>query len=170
MEVMEEVREAMKIGGTNRETMKAENRVLLMDVEFCNGEKITVSGNDISIIERFEAAGEELEALADDMEKRETEEKTAKEKIAERREFSEKAAEIMDGVFGEGTTRKYFGDVYEAIPDFCPDVECFMDFWDSLIPVIERLSDHKVKLEKLASKQRMDKYVPQDHKKPSAKK
>lgn len=167
---MEEVREAMKIGGTNRETMKAENRVWLMDVEFCNGEKITVSGNDISIIERFEAAGEELEVLADDMEKRETEEKTAKEKIAERREFSEKAAEIMDGVFGEGTTRKYFGDVYEAIPDFCPDVECFMDFWDSLIPVIEKLSDHKVKLEKLASKQRMDKYVPQDHKKPSAKK
>ena len=170
MEVMEEVREAMKIGGTNRETMKAENRVWLMDVEFCNGEKITVSGNDISIIERFEVAGEELEALADDMEKRETEEKTAKEKIAERREFSEKAAESMDGVVGEGTTRKYFGDVYEAIPDFCPDVECFMDFWDSLIPVIERLSDHKVKLEKLASKQRMDKYVPQDHKKPSAKK
>lgn len=167
---MEEVREEMKIGGTNRETTKAENRVWLMDVEFCNGEKITVSGNDISIIERFEAAGEELETLADDMEKRETEEKTAKEKIAERREFSEKAAEIMDGVFGDGTTRKYFGDVYEAIPDFCPDVECFMDFWDSLIPVIERLSDHKVKLEKLASKQRMDKYVPQDHKKPSTKK
>ncbi len=167
---MEEVREEMKIGGTNRETMKAENRVWLMDVEFCNGEKITVSGNDISIIERFEAAGEELETLADDMEKRETEEKTAKEKIAERREFSEKAAEIMDGVFGEGTTRKYFGDVYEAIPDFCPDVECFMDFWDSLIPVIDRLSDHKVKLEKLASKQRMDKYVPQDHKKPQRRK
>lgn len=167
---MEEVREEMKIGGTNRETMKAEKHVWLMDVEFCNGEKITVSGNDISIIERFEAAGEELEALADVMEKREAEEKTAKEKIAERREFSEKAAEIMDGVFGEGTTRKYFGDVYEAIPDFCPDVECFMDFWDSLIPVIERLSDHKVKLEKLASKARMDKYMPQDHKKPSAKK
>lgn len=167
---MEEVREEMKIGGTNRETMKAENHVWLMDVEFCNGEKITVSGNDISIIERFEAAGEELEALADVMEKREAEEKTAKEKIAERREFSEKAAEIMDGVFGEGTTRKYFGDVYEAIPDFCPDAECFMDFWDSLIPVIERLSDHKVKLEKLASKARMDKYMPQDHKKPSVKK
>lgn len=167
---MEKVREEMKIDGINRESMKAENHVWLMDVEFCNGEKIAVSGNDISIIERFEAAGEELEALADDMEKKETEEKTAKEKIAERREFSEKAAEIMDGVFGEGTTRKYFGDVYEAIPDFCPDVECFMDFWDSLIPVIEKLSGHKAKLEKLASKQRMDKYVPQDHKKPSAKK
>lgn len=154
---------------TNREIMKAENHVWLMDVEFCNGDKITVSGNDISIIERFEAAREELEALADDMEKRETEEKTAKEKIAERREFSEKATEIMDGVFGEGTTRKYFGDVYEVIPDFCPDAECFMDYWNSLIPVIERLSNHKVKLEKLASKARIDKYMPQDHKKPQGK-
>lgn len=44
------------------------------------------------------------------------------------------------------------------------------DFWDSLIPVIERLSDHKVKLEKLASKAHMDKYMPWDYKKPSAKK
>ncbi len=83
-----------------------------------------------------------------------------------RRGFSEKSAGIMDGVFGEGTTRKYFGDIYEAIPDFCPDLECFLDYWNSLIPVIERLSDHKVKLEKLASKQRMAKYQPQDHKKP----
>lgn len=39
------------------------------------------------------------------------------------------------------------------------------DFWDSLIPVIERLSEHKIKLEKLASKKRMAKYQPQDHKK-----
>ena len=91
------------------------------------------------------------------------------EKIAVRREFSEKATAIMDGVFGEGTTRKYFGDIYAVIPDFCPDLECFLDFWDSLIPVIERLSDHKVKLEKLASKQRMSKYQPQDHKKPQRK-
>lgn len=44
-------------------------------------------------------------------------------------------------------------------------MECFFDFWDSLIPVIERLSEHKIKLEKLASKKRMAKYQPQDHKK-----
>lgn len=166
---MNEIREEMKIDGVSRESMKVENHVLLMDVEFCNGDKITVSGNDISIIEKFEAAGEELVSLADNMEKKESEEKTSNEKIADRREFSEKASEIMDSVFGEGTTKKYFGDVYEAIPDFCPDVECFMDFWNSLIPVIERLSNHKIKLEKLASKQRMAKYVPQDHKKKGAK-
>lgn len=153
----------------NREAMQVENRVWIMDVKFCNGEKITVSGNDISIIERFEVAREELEALADDLEKKESEGKSAKEKIAQRREFSEKAAEIMDNVFGKGTTRKYFGDIYESIPDFCPDVECFMDYWNSLIPVIERLSDHKVNLEKLASRRRMGKYQPQDHKKPGSK-
>lgn len=163
------INEEVQMDVKNREAMQVENRVLLMDVKFCNGEKITVSGNDISIIERFEIAGEELEALADDLEKKEFEGKSAKEKIAQRREFSEKAAEIMDNVFGKGTTRKYFGDVYEAIPDFCPDVECFMDYWDSLIPVIERLSDHKVNLEKLASRRRMGKYQPQDHKKPGSK-
>ena len=75
----------------------------------------------------------------------------------------------MDSVFCEGTTRKFFGDVYAVIPDFRPDLECFLDFWDSLIPVIERLSEHKVKLEKLASKRRMAKYVPQDHKRKGAK-
>lgn len=166
---IKKINEEVQMDVKNREAMQVENRVLLMDVKFCNGEKITVSGNDISIIERFEIAGEELEALADDLEKKEFEGKSAKEKIAQRREFSEKAAEIMDNVFGKGTTRKYFGDVYEAIPDFCPDVECFMDYWDSLIPVIERLSDHKVNLEKLASRRRMGKYQPQDHKKPGSK-
>lgn len=166
---MAEIKEELKLDGVSRESMKAENHVWLMDVEFCNSDKITVSGNDISIIERFESAGEELEALADEMEKKDAEDGSYKEKIAVRREFSEKAAAIMDSVFGEGTTRKYFGDVYDVIPDFCPDLECFLDFWNSLIPIIERLSDHKVKLEKLASKQRMAKYQPQDHKRKGAK-
>lgn len=166
---IKKINEEVQMDVKNREAMQVENRVWLMDVKFCNGEKITVSGNDISIIERFEVAREELEALADDLEKKESEGKSAKEKIEQRREFSEKAAEIMDNVFGKGTTRKYFGDIYESIPDFCPDVECFMDYWNSLIPVIERLSDHKVNLEKLASRRRMGKYQPQDHKKPGSK-
>ena len=166
---MEEIREEMKIEGANRESFKVDNHVWLMDVKFPGGDKITVSGNDISIIERFELAREELEALADEMEKKDIEDGSYREKIAVRREFSEKAEAIMDSVFGEGTTKKYFGDVYAVIPDFCPDLECFIDFWNSLIPVIERLSDHKVKLEKWASKARMAKYQPQDHKKPKRK-
>lgn len=155
------------------EEMRADNRVQITKVYLGGGSDfIYVSGNDISIIDRFMDAGSKLEALAEEMEKNAPEggERDVSHEIADRKEFSEKATAIMDGVFGEGTTRKFFGDVYAVIPNFQPDMECFLDFWDSLIPVIERLSEHKIKLEKLASKQRMAKYVPQDHKKPSAKK
>ncbi|MCM1219817.1 MAG: hypothetical protein NC548_35550 [Lachnospiraceae bacterium] len=149
------------------EEMRADNRVQITKVYIGGGDDfIYVSGNDISIIDRFLDAGNKLESLAEEMEKKapEGEERDITKEIEERKEFSEKAAAIMDGVFGEGTTRKFFGDVYAVIPNFQPDLECFLDFWDKLIPVIERLSEHKIKLEKLASKQRMAKYQPQDHK------
>lgn len=162
---MEKIEE-MKIE-KNQEEMRIDNRVQLTKVYLGGRDDfIMVSGNDISIIDRFLAAGNDLETLASEMEKKEseTDEKDYQKQIDERKHFSDKATEIMDGVFGEGTTRKFFGDVYEEIPNFQPDLECFLDFWDSLIPVIERLSEHKIKLEKLASKQRMAKYQPQDHK------
>lgn len=160
--------EELRIENTNTEEIRIENRVQLTKVYVGGGEDyIVVSGNDISIIDRFLSAGEELETLAAEMEKKEakSDEKNYKKEMEERKYFSEKATEIMDGVFGEGTTKKFFGDVYKEIPNFCPDLECFIDFWDSLIPVIERLSEHKVTLEKLAGKQRMAKYQPQDYKK-----
>lgn len=164
--------EEMKIEKTETEEMRIDNRVQLTKVYVGGGDDfIVVSGNDISIIDRFLAAGEELETLAAELDKKEHDvgENDYKKEMEIRREFSEKATAIMDGVFGEGTTRKFFGDVYEVIPNFQPDAECFIDFWDSLIPVIERLSEHKIKLEKLASKQRMAKYQPQDHKRKGAK-
>lgn len=166
--------EEMKIENENKkiEEMRIDNRVLLTKVYVGGGDDfITVSGNDISIFERFQAAGKELTDLAEEMENKESEsgETDYKKEIEERKYFSDKAAEIMDGVFGDGTTRKFFGDAYAAIPNFQPDIECFVDFWDSLIPVIERLSDHKIKLQKLASKQKMSKYVPQDHKRKGTK-
>lgn len=164
--------EEVKIEKTEAEEMRIENRVQLTKVYVGGGDDfIVVSGNDISIIDRFLAAGEELEALAAELDKKESEvsESDYKKEMDIRREFSEKATAIMDGVFGEGTTQKFFGDVYAVIPNFQPDAECFLDFWDKLIPVIERLSEHKIKLEKLASKQRMAKYQPQDHKKPQRK-
>lgn len=159
-----------KTENPNTEEIRIANRVHLTRVYVGGGDDfIVISGNDISIFDRFRAAGDELEMLVLEMEKKEsevTEEKDFKKEIEDRKHFSERATSIMDGVFGEGTTRKFFGDVYDEIPDFQPDLECFIDFWDSLIPVIERLSEHKIKLEKLASKQRMAKYVPQDHKRP----
>lgn len=157
---------------SNIEEMRIDNRVQLTKIYVGGGDDfIVISGNDISILDRFMAAGRELERLAGEMEGKEPQNSEAdhEQEIEERKLFSDKAAGIMDGVFGEGTTRKFFGDVYEVIPNFQPDLECFLDFWDSLIPVIERLSEHKVKLEKLASKQRMAKYQPQDHKKPKGK-
>ena len=166
--------EEMKIENENTKTeeIRIDNRVTLTKVYVGGGDDfIVISGNDISIFDRFRAAGDELTALAEEMEKKESEagEMDYKKEIEEHKYFSEKATAIMDGVFGEGTTRKFFSDVYAVIPNFQPDLECFLDFWDSLIPVIERLSEHKIKLEKLASKQRMSKYQPQDHKKPSKK-
>ena len=164
--------EEMKIEKTETEEMRLENRVQLTKVYVGGGDDfIVVSGNDISIIDRFLAAGEELETLAEKLDKKESEvsENDYKKEMEIRKEFSEKATAIMDGVFGEGTTRKFFSDVYAAIPNFQPDAECFIDFWDKLIPVIERLSEHKIKLEKLASKQRMAKYQPQDHKRKGTK-
>ena len=163
--------EEMNLESNKTDEMKAENRVWLTKVVFSGGESITVSGNDIAIIDRFIDAGNELEKLVGEMEKKESEvgKNDYKKEIEIHKEFSDKATEIMDNVFGEGTTQKFFGDVYAVVPNFQPDVECFMDFWDSLIPVVERLSEHKVKLEKLASKQRMAKYQPQDHKRASTK-
>lgn len=164
--------EEMKIEKTEAEEMRIYNRVQLTKVYVGGGnDYIVVSGNDISIIDRFIAAGEELEVLAEELDKKESEagENDYKKEIEIRKEFSEKATEIMDSVFGEGTTQKFFGDVYSEIPNFQPDAECFIDFWDSLIPVIERLSEHKIKLEKLASKQRVAKYQPQDHKRKGTK-
>lgn len=157
--------EEIKIEKNEAEEMRIDNRVQITKVYVGGGDDfIVVSGNDISIIDRFLAAGSQLETLASDMEKSETDENDYEKQMEERKRFSDRAAKIMDGVFGDGTTRKFFGDVYAVIPNFQPDLECFIDFWDSLIPVIERLSEHKVKLEKLASKKRMEKYQPQDHK------
>lgn len=164
--------EKMKIEKTEVEEMRIDNRVTLTKVYVGGGDDyIVISGNDISIFDRFRAAGDELTELAEEMEKKESAdgEMDYKKEIEERKYFSEKATAIMDGVFGEGTTRKFFGDVYAVIPNFQPDLECFLDFWDKLIPVIERLSEHKIKLEKLASKQRMAKYQPQDHKRKGTK-
>lgn len=164
--------------------MRIENRVQLTKVYVGSGnDYIVVSGNDISIFERFKNAGNELEKLADELELKDAEirkkydgkenseiDSADREKIIGiKKEFSQEAEKIMDGVFGEGTTKKFFGDVYAVIPTFQPDLECFLDFWDKLIPVIERLSEHKIKLEKLASKKRMSKYQPQDHKRKGAK-
>ena len=179
--------EAVRIESTSKmEEIRIENRVQLTKVYIGSGDDfIIVSGNDNSIVKRFLNARNNFIALAESLESK-SNEIIEKYDAAEGEEiefspsdidrmyelegeFAVQAEQIMDSVFGEGTTKKFFGDVYEVIPNFVPSEESFMDFFDALNHVIERLSEHKVKLEKLASQKRMSKYQPQDHKKPQKK-
>lgn len=81
-------------------------------------------------------------------------------------DFSRDAARTIDGIFGADTVRKYFREIYEEIPDFLPDADCIIDFFEQITPVIEKLFDRKVERQMAASKARLAKYQPQDHKKP----
>ena len=95
--------EEVKIENENTKTeeIRIDNRVTLTKVYVGGGDDfIVISGNDISILDRFMAAGDELTALAEEMEKKESEsgEMDYKKEIEERKYFSEKATAIMDGV------------------------------------------------------------------------
>ena len=73
-------------------------------------------------------AGDELTALAEEMEKKESEtgEMDYKKEIEERKYFSEKATAIMDGVFGEGTTQKFFGDLVFSLSIFISSISAIL--------------------------------------------
>lgn len=58
--------------------------------------------------------------------------------------FSEKAEIIIDDILGAGTTRKYFRDLYENIEHFTPYAKCYIDFYDQMLPVLEKLFKRKV--------------------------
>lgn len=47
--------------------------------------------------------------------------------------------EKLDGIFGEGTIRKYFRAFYEINPDFVPNDECIYDFLDEMTPVLNEM-------------------------------
>lgn len=78
-------------------------------------------------------------------------------------QFSKDAVAVIDGIFGEGTVKKYFRNIIEEIPDFLPDVDCILDFFEKITPEIEKLFNRKVEERKKKSKERMAKYQPQDH-------
>lgn len=171
-------------GNTKVEEIRINNRVTLTRVFFGTDDNfIVVSGNDASIYLKFVNARKKFLSLADALESEELkikenykgdENAEISDEDEERilglyRNLSDESEKIMDGVFGEGTTRKFWKDVYEVIPDFVPKVEAWMDYFDSLIPVAERLSDHSERLEKLSSMKRMAKYAPQDYKRKGTK-
>ena len=84
-------------------------------------------------------------------------------------QFSKDAVSVIDSIFGDGTVKKYFRNIIEEIPDFLPDVDCILDFFDKITPEMEKLFNRKVEERKKRSKERMAKYQPQDHRKPVSK-
>lgn len=81
------------------------------------------------------------------------------EKIRAKVRFCEEAAERVDSVFGQGTLRKYFREHYENIPDFMPYTECFIDFFERIAPVLEKLSGRKVEEQDKADVMSMPQYT-----------
>lgn len=84
--------------------------------------------------------------------------------------FSKDAVKIVDGIFGEGTVRKYFKESYDNVPDFMPDAYCIIDFFEKVTPVVEDVFNRHVERRKKESMERMAKYQPRDHEKPQRKK
>ena len=84
-------------------------------------------------------------------------------------DFSKEAVSVIDGIFGTDTVKKYFRNICEEIPDFLPDANCIFDFLEKIAPVLEDLFGSKIEREQKASKARMAKYQPQNHKRPQRK-
>lgn len=148
-----------------------------------HGDKIYISGEDSTVFDRFvncfdfiikQAKEKEAELVGiekkyDGKDSVEDEIEMVVEMSRVNVDFSNKAVEQIDGIFGEGTVKKYFRDHYEKIPSFLPGVDCFMDFLEQISPVMEKIFGQTVKNRELASKARMSKYQPQDHKRKGAK-
>ena len=144
-----------------------------------HGDKIEISGNDAALFDKFANGYDKIVKMADEMPGRleAVEKETAdKDDITKavaisrvRVDFCEKAIGIIDEIFGEGTAKKSFRDYYESIPDFLPDEDLFIAFFEKFTPIMEDIFDRKIKRQEKASKARMAKYQPQDHKRKGSK-
>ena len=145
------------------------------------GDKIYVSGDDASLWNRFYDGYRKIQCLSDETRKKlegfekehpDTENEDFDQVegvIKSRTEFCEKAIAIIDDIFGAGTARKSFREYYESIPGFIPDENKFAAFFDVMSPIIEDIFKRKMDRDKKESKQRMEKYKPQEHKNPQRK-
>lgn len=146
-----------------------------------HGDKIQISADNASLFDKFanghdkiiKMAGEmpgKLEAVEKEFDGKEDSDITKAVSMSRVRvDFCEKAIGIIDEIFGEGTAKKSFCDGYEAMPDFLPDEDLFIAFFEKMTPIMEDIFNRKIKRQQKASKARMAKYQPQDHKKPQRK-
>lgn len=145
-------------------------------------DKILVSGDDANLWDKFCQGYKKIGEMANKVSKKleeiekkypDVEGKISSQRIAEtsrvRVEFCESGIAVIDGIFGEGTAKKSFRDYYETIPDFLPDEDKFMAFFETMTPIMEDIFKRKIERSEKASKARMAKYQPQDHKRKGSK-
>lgn len=163
----------MDVSSVKKESVKL-HKIELNDT----GDYIIISADDPKLFDRFVSGFNQIMDMAEEMPKKleaiekqysgKDDFKAVLEKTSAMSKvnvtFSEEAVVIIDGIFGEGTIRKFFAEVYKEIPDFLPDSDCIIDFLEKITPIVEKTFDRKLQ----SRKARMAKYQPQDHKKPTS--
>ena len=161
-----------------------ESEVSLAKIELnSQGDYVMVSTDDSTLFDRFSAGYKHISELADSIpakleeiekqyEGKEDFPSIMEKTVAMSRVnvgFSKEAVAVVDGILGEGAVKKHFRSIYEEIPEFLPDADCFIAFLEELTPIMEKLFDRKLERQQRASKARMAKYQPQDHKRKGSK-
>ena len=160
----------------------SEHSVSLVKIELNKqGDYTAISLDDSTLFDRFVAGFKHLAQLSDEMPDKIAE---IEKKYADKEDFSsavdrtleiskvnvsfsKEASKVIDGIFGADTLKKYFRNIYDEIPEFLPNADCILEFFEKITPEMEKLFGRKVEARKAESKARMAKYQPQDHKKPT---
>lgn len=136
--------------GSNQTVRKA--RLIKLELNDY-GDYIAVSPRDNALFERFAAGSKQVADMAgrasrkakkiDRKYKGRTDPDSVCSMFVEsaeiQKQFSKDAIKIFDGIFGEGTIRKYFRKFYEEDPDFLPTEIYFTDFLDQITPAMKQL-------------------------------
>ena len=150
---------------------KIENKkIKVLKIELNNnGDYVAVSADDSTMFDRFVTGFKQIAEMADNLphkinaiENQYQEQEgftSAAEKtvliVRENKSFSEQSIQVIDEIFGAGTVKKYFRDIYAEIPDFLPDAECILDFFEKIAPIMEDLFQQKLEQRKQAGKTQM---------------
>lgn len=147
------------------------------------GDYAVISTDDATLFDRFVAGFKHVSDIADavpaklkEIEKKyaqSTDTASKMDKVLEisraNVDFSREAVSVVDSIFGEKTVRKYFRNIYEQLPDFIPNPDCILEFFEKVTPEMEKLFNRKMEERDKLRKQRMSKYQPQDHKRAGSK-
>lgn len=150
--------------------MEKESGVGLFKIELNNrGDYIEIPTADTGFFDRFVETCRQIGNAARDLSGRYREidearvlpghESKTVEKIREKVRFCEESTERIDGVFGQGTLKKYFREHYGNTPDFMPGAECLIDFFEQMAPVLEKLFGRKVDEQDKADIMSIPRYV-----------